>query len=88
VPTTLPSLYTPLSKYKRHVRYYVLEFDPLLDSSSMNPEHAPRWAHFRKELLGPRHTWEELDSPNWKKEGDDELHDTIELFSHFAFQNL
>ena len=49
VPTTLPSLRTPLSKYKRHVRYCVLEFDPLLDSSSMNPERWYEIAHTIKQ---------------------------------------
>lgn len=34
--TYLPSLRTPLSAYNRHVRFSVLEFDPLLDSSSIN----------------------------------------------------
>lgn len=34
--TYLPSLRTPLSAYNRYVRYCVLEFNPLLDSSSIN----------------------------------------------------
>ncbi|RQM08645.1 hypothetical protein DH86_00000366, partial [Scytalidium sp. 3C] len=31
-----PSLRTPPSTYSRHVRYTILEFDPLLDSSSIS----------------------------------------------------
>ena len=31
-----PSLRTPPSRYHKHVRYAVLEFDQLLDSSSIN----------------------------------------------------
>ncbi|KAI5803486.1 asparaginase-domain-containing protein [Peziza echinospora] len=34
--THIPSLRTPLSAYGKHVRFCVLEFDPLLDSSSIN----------------------------------------------------
>jgi len=38
----------------------------------------------RKDLLGPRKTWEELDTPNWRKdEGDDSHWDTIEAFFDF-----
>lgn len=33
---TLPSLRTPKTTYNRHIRYSVLEFNPLLDSSSMS----------------------------------------------------
>ncbi|EPE05061.1 lysophospholipase-like protein [Ophiostoma piceae UAMH 11346] len=33
---TLPSLRTPVSAYSRHIRYSVLEFTPLLDSSSIS----------------------------------------------------
>ncbi|KAI9898252.1 hypothetical protein N3K66_006612 [Trichothecium roseum] len=33
---SLPSLRTPATAYHRHIRYTVLEFDPLLDSSSMS----------------------------------------------------
>lgn len=33
---TLPSLRTPVSAYSRHIRYAVLEFSPLLDSSSIS----------------------------------------------------
>lgn len=36
--TLLPSLRTPLSAYSKHVRYAVLEFDRLLDSSSIDAE--------------------------------------------------
>lgn len=35
---SLPSLRTPLSAYSKHVRYAVLEFDRLLDSSSIDAE--------------------------------------------------
>lgn len=38
---SIPSLRTPPTAYSRHVRYGILEFDPLLDSSSMN---ATDWA--------------------------------------------
>ncbi|KAF8472072.1 asparaginase-domain-containing protein [Kalaharituber pfeilii] len=34
--TLIPSLRTPLSAYNRHVRFCVHEFNPLLDSSSIN----------------------------------------------------
>ena len=34
----LPSLRTPISTYGKHVRYVVLEFDKLLDSSSINAD--------------------------------------------------
>ena len=34
----LPSLRTPSSTYRKHVRYVVLEFDELLDSSSINAD--------------------------------------------------
>ena len=34
----LPSLRTPSSTYKKRVRYVVLEFDELLDSSSINAD--------------------------------------------------
>jgi lysophospholipase len=37
----IPSLRTPPTAYGRHVRYGMIEFDPLLDSSSMN---AQDWA--------------------------------------------
>lgn len=40
-PITIPSLRTPPTAYQRHVRYGILEFDPLLDSSSMS---AGDWA--------------------------------------------
>ncbi|EJT74083.1 L-asparaginase [Gaeumannomyces tritici R3-111a-1] len=33
---SLPSLRTPLSSYSRHIRYCALEFNPLLDSSSIS----------------------------------------------------
>jgi len=44
--------------------------------SSQDGDHivfsCPRLARERKDLLGPRKTWEELDDPNWRKdEGDD-----------------
>ncbi|KKA28241.1 hypothetical protein TD95_002408 [Thielaviopsis punctulata] len=35
---TLPSLRTPPTAYSRHVRYSLLEFSPLLDSSSISAE--------------------------------------------------
>ena len=50
--------------------------------------HCPRWAQQRRELLGHRRTWEELHNPMWKKEGDEEPYDTIELFFHLLFQGL
>ena len=31
-----PSLRTPMSRYRKHVRFAVLEFEELLDSSSIN----------------------------------------------------
>ncbi|KAF7543747.1 hypothetical protein G7046_g9936 [Stylonectria norvegica] len=34
--TTIESLRTPLTAYQRHVRYGILEFNPLLDSSSIS----------------------------------------------------
>ncbi|TGZ82878.1 asparaginase-domain-containing protein [Ascodesmis nigricans] len=42
-----PSLRTPLSKYSRRIRYTALEFDPLLDSSSMN---AKGWEKIAKAI--------------------------------------
>jgi len=38
---TVPSLRTPPTAYNRHIRYGMVEFDPLLDSSSMS---ASDWA--------------------------------------------
>ncbi|CAG9999865.1 unnamed protein product [Clonostachys byssicola] len=38
---SIPSLRTPPTAYQRHVRYGIVEFSPLLDSSSMN---AQDWA--------------------------------------------
>ena len=38
VAKSLPSLRTPMSLYGKHVRYSVLEFDVLLDSSSINSD--------------------------------------------------
>jgi len=43
--TYLPSLLTPLSTYNRHVRFAVLELDPLLDSSSINAKGWGEIAH-------------------------------------------
>ncbi|KJZ75593.1 hypothetical protein HIM_05056 [Hirsutella minnesotensis 3608] len=40
-PVTLDSLRTPPTAHKRHIRYGMLEFDPLLDSSSIS---ATDWA--------------------------------------------
>jgi lysophospholipase len=34
----IPSLRTPVSAYSRHIRYGVLEFEPLLDSSSISSD--------------------------------------------------
>lgn len=45
--TYLPSLRTPLSTYNRHVRFSVLEFDPLLDSSSIN---AKGWGEIARSI--------------------------------------
>lgn len=45
--TFLPSLRTPISAYNRHVRFAVLEFDPLLDSSSIN---AKGWGEIARAL--------------------------------------
>ncbi|KAK3067214.1 hypothetical protein LTR53_016043 [Teratosphaeriaceae sp. CCFEE 6253] len=36
VPTSLQSLRTPISRYGKHIRYAVLEFEQLLDSSSID----------------------------------------------------
>lgn len=44
----LPSLRTPISTYEKHVRYAVLEFDELLDSSSIN---ADGWTEIAKTIL-------------------------------------
>ena len=35
---SLPSLRTPISRYAKHIRYAVLEFESLLDSSSINAD--------------------------------------------------
>ena len=35
---TMPALTTPVSRYGRRVRYDILEYDPLLDSSNMGME--------------------------------------------------
>jgi len=47
VLTYLPSLRTPPSTYNRHVRFSVLEFDPLLDSSSIN---AKGWGEIARSI--------------------------------------
>jgi len=44
----LPSLRTPISTYEKHVRYAILEFDKLLDSSSIN---ADGWTEIAKTIL-------------------------------------
>jgi len=46
----------------------------------------PQLDTIRKDLLGPRKTWEELDDPNWRKDdGDDSHWDTIEAFCDNIF---
>lgn len=44
-PISIPSLRTPPTAYQRHVRYGIIEFDPLLDSSSMNAQDWAAMAH-------------------------------------------
>jgi len=48
----------------------------------------PRFNKERAEWLGTRSTWEELDSPVWGKEGDDDLYDAIEAFFHYMFSQF
>ena len=45
----LPSLRTPISTYSKHVRYAVLEFEQLLDSSSID---AHGWTEIAQTVLG------------------------------------
>lgn len=58
------------------------------DTRSRTATTCPQWARQRRELLGLRRTWEELDHPAWAKVGDEEPYDTIELFFHWLFQDL
>jgi len=40
----------------------------------------------RRDLLGLRKSWEELDEPNWRKdEGDDSHWGTVEAFFDFIY---
>lgn len=49
----------------------------------------PRLDRLRRDLLGPRKTWEELDTPNWRKgEGDDSHWVTIEAFFDHIFSEF
>jgi len=49
----------------------------------------PLFAKERRNLLGTRATWEELDKPNWRKdEGDDSPWDNIEAWFDFLYQEL
>lgn len=48
----------------------------------------PRFQKERKELIGPTATWEELGTPRWVKEGDDDPYDQVEAFFGFLFAQL
>jgi len=49
----------------------------------------PRLDKERKDLLGPRKPWEELDLPNWRKNGrEDSFYDTIEVFFDFIYSEF
>jgi len=49
----------------------------------------PRFEKERRELLGPRKTWESLDGKNRRKdEGDDSHWDTIEAFFDFIYNEF
>ena len=51
--------------------------------------HCPRYHKERKDLLGARKAWEDLDEPNWRKEeGDDSHWDTIVSFFDFIFKEV
>jgi len=40
------------------------------------------------EFVGAKSTWEELDAPDWRKEGDDGLYNAIEAFFSFIYHEI
>ena len=48
------------------------------------PTHLTR----RRELLGGRSSWEQLDAPDWRKEGDDPPYCAIESFFDYLYHNI
>jgi len=61
---------------------------PIQDGDHITFE-CPRFRKERRELLGPRRTWEALDKPNWRKdEGDDSYWDTIEAFFDLIYSEF
>jgi len=39
----------------------------------------------RKRYLGAKKDWPDLDSPDWRKEGDDDSYDAIEAFFDYLY---
>jgi len=47
--------------------------------------HCPQHALMRSQLLRSKRSWEELDDPDWRKEGDEDSYDAIESFFHYLY---
>lgn len=48
----------------------------------------PKYRTQRRELLGSKATWEEIDAPDWRKEGDGEGYSAIEAFFSYLHSEI
>jgi len=50
--------------------------------------HCPAYHDQRRALLRGKSSWEEIDAPDWRKEGDDPPYDAIESFFDYLYHNI
>ncbi|KAF8427023.1 hypothetical protein EV426DRAFT_707262 [Tirmania nivea] len=61
----------------------------LLDMEGMAYRHLPKHHQQRQELFGNARTWEDLDTPIWRKEeGEEEEWDAVEAYFAYLYRPL
>jgi len=77
-----------LATPRRESRGQNLPLRQPLENGYHNTFEYPRFKEARDDFLSTRKTWEELDLPVWRKEGDEDPYDAIESFFSYIHRQM